>query len=324
MKISFWKMCSVFALAFTIVCESFGESYPSKPIKLIVPSDAGSPPDIRSRWIAEKLRLALGQPIIIENRGGAAGRIGTAVGAKSAPDGYTLVLVHQGTLALSPHLHDRLGYDPFKDFSPVAPWTADAMVLAVHPGMNVHSVGELIRLAKDKPGKLNWGSGLIGSPPYMAGELFRRMARIDVAYVPHKNVRQAQTELVAGRLSYLLDGISMMLPDIKSGNLRALGVTSARRIGSLPDVPTLAEAGVPGCEYMPWIGVGAPAGTPREIVDLLNGEMAKVLGTREAQAWLANQGSEALIQSPTEFSAFIKADFERWGTIIRQSGMRIE
>ncbi|MFN0317772.1 MAG: Bug family tripartite tricarboxylate transporter substrate binding protein [Burkholderiales bacterium] len=318
----------IVAVVISLFAASIGagiaQTYPSKPIKLIVPADAGSPPDIRARWLSEKLRPLLGQPVIVENRGGAAGRIGTEAAAKSAPDGYTLVMVHQGTLALNPHLHARLGYDPVKDLAPVASLVVSALVLAVHPSVPANSVAGLVRLAKEKPGQLNWGSGLVGSPPHMAGELFRRLARIEVANIPYKSVRQAEIDLIAGRLSYTIDGISMMLPEVKAGRVRALAVTSPKRVATLPDIPTIAESGVPGYEYMPWSGVCAPAGTPREIIAQLNAEIAKILKTQEARDWFAAQGSEPLIQSPEEFAGLIRTEYAKWGSIIREAGIKAE
>ncbi|MFN0314032.1 MAG: Bug family tripartite tricarboxylate transporter substrate binding protein [Burkholderiales bacterium] len=316
----------------TIIClflaapisAGFAQTYPSKPIKLIVAGDAASPPDIRARWLAERLRPALGQPIVVENRGGAAGRIGTEAAAKSAPDGYTLLLVHQGTLALNPHFYARLGYDPLKDLAPVARLVVSALVLAVNPSVPANSVSDLVRLAREKPGQLNWGSGLAGSPPHMAGELFRRLAKIEVANIPYKNVHQAEIDLIAGRLSYTIDGISMMLPEVKSGRVRALAVTSSKRLATLPDIPTIAESGVPGYEYMSWMGISAPAGTPKEIIAWLNTEITKILGTEEARDWFAKQGGEPVIETPEEFAVFIKSEHTRWGKIIREAGIKVE
>ncbi len=307
-----------------LIGSGIAQTYPAKPIKLIVPADAASPPDIRARWLAEKLRPVLGQPIVVENRGGAAGRIGTEAVARSTPDGYTLLMVHQGTLALNPHLYARLGYDPIKDFAPVARLVVSALVLAVHPGVPVNSVADLVRLAKDKPGQLNWGSGLAGSPPHMAGELFRRLAKIEVTNIPYKSVRQAEVDLIAGRLSYTIESISMMLPEVKAGRVKALAVTSAKRLATLPEIPTIAESGVPGYEYMSWMGVCAPAGTPKEVITRLNAEIAKILRTQEARDWFAEQGGEPIIETPEEFAAFIKTEHTRWGKIIREAGIKAE
>ena len=308
----------------SLIGTGIAQTYPAKPIKLIVPADAASPPDIRARWLAEKLRPVLGQPIVVENRGGAAGRIGTEAAARSTPDGYTLLMVHQGTLALNPHLYTRLGYDPIKDFAPVARLVVSALVLAVHPGVPVNSVADLVRLAKDKPGQLNWGSGLAGSPPHMAGELFRRLAKIEVTNIPYKSVRQAEVDLIAGRLSYTIDGISMMLPEVKAGRVKALAVTSAKRLATLPEIPSIAESGLPGYEYMPWMGICAPAGTPKEIIARLNAEIEKILRTQEARDWFADQGGEPIIETPEEFAAFIKTEHARWGNVIREAGIKAE
>lgn len=300
------------------------DAYPSKPIRLIVPSAPGSPPDIRARWLAEKLRISLGQPIVVDNRPGAAGMIGTELAARSPADGYTLALVHQGTLALNPHLYPNLTYDPVKDFAPISRLVVSAMMLAVHPSVPANSVADLIRLAKEKPGQINFGSAGTGSPPHMAAELFRNMAHIDVWHIPYKSAPAAQMDLLAGRVAYTVDGIALQGPQVRAGKLRALGVSSARRVPAFPDVPTIAEAGVPGYEYLAWMGVSAPAGTPREIVVRLNAEITKIQSTPEARAWFEAQGGEVITETPEQFDAYIKTEIARWGKVIREAGIKVE
>ncbi len=303
---------------------TFAQAYPSKPVKLIVPSAPGSPPDIRARWLAEKLAPALGQPIVVDNKAGAAGSIGTEAGARSAPDGYTLLLVHQGTLAINPHLYARTGYDPIADLAPVTRLVVSPMLLAVHPEMPVNSAADLIRLANEKPGQLTFGSGGTGTPPHMAGELFKRMAKIDVVHVPYKAASPALVDLMAGRLSYTIDSVAIQLPQVKNGKIKALAVTGAKRLASLPDVPTVTESGLPGFEYWSWMGICVPAGTPKEIVSRLNQAIVGILGTPPAREWFAAQGGEPMGETSEEFAAFIKAEHAKWGMIVRDAGITAE
>lgn len=315
-------------LSFTVLLITAGaaltQPYPVKPIRLIVPSAAGSPPDIRARWLAEKLRSALKQPIIVDDRAGAAGIIGTQAAVRSAGDGYTLLMVHQGTLALNPHLYPQLPYDPIKDLSPVSRLVVSPMLLTVHPGVPAKSVADLVRLAKKNPGQLNFGSPGAGSPPHMAGELFRRMAHIDVLHVPYKSAPAAQVDLIGGRLTYTFDAIASALPQARAGKVTALAVTSAKRLASLPDIPTVAESGLQGYEYWSWMGVCVPSATPKEIVARLNAEISKILRSTEAHDWFAEQGGEPIVETPEEFGAFISAEHARWGAIIREAGIKVE
>ncbi len=303
---------------------AFAQTYPVKPVRLIVPGPPGSVTDVRARWIAEKLAPSFGQPIIVENRGGAGGIIGTEVVAKSAPDGYTILLAHQGTHAINPHIYERPGYDALTDFAPITRLVLNPLVLAVHPGLPVNSLAELLKLAKDKPGQLFFGSPGNGTPPHLAGELFKRMAGIDVTHVPFKGGAQAQAELIAGRIAYTVEGVAIQLQQVKAGRLRALAVTGAERVPALPDTPTIAEAGVPGYEYQAWTGIVAPAGTPRAIVDQLQGAIARALHTPETREWLATQGAVPGGESPEAFAAFIKAEYAKWGKVIREAGIKAD
>lgn len=309
-------------LVFVQGIPAFADKYPSRSIKLVVPSAAGSPTDIRARWLADRLHASLGQPIVIDNKGGAAGILGTDAAVRSAHDGYTLVMVHQGTLALNPHLYARLPYDPLKDLVPVSRLAVSALMLAVPVSSTVNSVADLVRLAKEKPDQLTFGSGGIGSPPYMAAVLFRKLAHVEVTHVPYKSSSAAQIDLIAGRIDFTIDAIALQLPQVQGGKLKALAVTSGKRVAALPDVPTIAESGVPGYEYWGWMGVCVPAGTPRDIVVRLNAEIGKILNTPEARDWFAAQGAQPIIESPEEFSTFIKAEHARWGVVIREFGIK--
>jgi tripartite-type tricarboxylate transporter receptor subunit TctC len=302
----------------------WAQSYPSRPIKLIAPYPAGGPADTRARWLAQKLSPVLGQPIVVENKAGAGGTIGTAAVARSTPDGHTLVVVQEGTLALAPHLYSQPGYDPIRDLAPVARLDVTPMLLAVHPSVPAQTVGDLLQLARQRPGQLTYGSAGTGSPPHMAAELFKRMAHIDVVHVPYKGAAPAQVDLIAGQLTYTIDNIVIQLPQVRSGRIKALAVTSARRLTSLPDLPTVSESGLPGYEYSSWMGVCAPAGTPKEIITRLNREIATILKTPEARAWFAAQGGKPVVATPEEFGAHIKSEHARWGNIIREAGIRLE
>lgn len=312
---------SLLILGATLTGPVVAEIYPGRPVRLIVPSTPGSPPDIRSRWVAEKLAAEFGQSIVIDNRPGAGGNIGTAAAAKSAPDGYTLVLAHQGTFAINPYLYARTGYDPIADFAPVTRIVVSPMLLAVHAEMPVSSVANLIRIAREKPGLLTFGSGGTGTPPHLAGELFKKMAKIDVMHVPYKGAAAALVDLMAGRLSFTIDSTAIQLPYVKTGKIKALAVTSAKRIASLPDVPTVGESGLSAYEYWSWMGICAPAGTPTAIVTRLNQKIVGILATPQAREWFAEQGGEPKGETPQAFAAFIKAEHAKWGAIVRDAGI---
>jgi tripartite-type tricarboxylate transporter receptor subunit TctC len=303
---------------------AFAEAYPSKPIRLIIPTAAGSAVDIRGRWIAERLTRVLGQPVVADNRAGAGGTVGTDAAAKSAPDGYTLLVVHQGTMVLAAYTYPGLTYDPITDFAPITRLSVNPLLLAVHQSVPVSSVAHLVRLAREKPGQLSYGSPGSGTPPHLAGELFKNMANIDVTHIPYKGGGPAVTDLVAGRLTYTFDNLSIQLPQIKAGKIKPLAVTGARRLPSLPDVPTLAESGLTGYDFLAWMGIAAPARTPQEIVARLSQETTKILATSEAREWLAAQGAEPGGETPTEFAAFIRAEHAKWGPIIRKAGIKAD
>jgi tripartite-type tricarboxylate transporter receptor subunit TctC len=314
---------AIFAFG-TLYSLTYAQVYPSKPIRLITPNAPGAATDVRARWIAERLTLVLGQNIIVDNRAGAGGTIATEAAARSAPDGYTLALVHQGTMAFAPYLYARPGYDPIVDFAPVTRLTVNPFLLAVNPLVPVSSVGDLLRYAKGKPGQLNYGSPGSGTPPHMAGELFKSMAKIDVAHIPYKGGAAALLDLIGGRLTYTFENLALQLPQVSAGKIKAIAITSTRRLASLPDIPTVAESGLSGYDYLAWMGIGAPAKTPKPVITRLNSEIAKILNTSEARAWLAAQGAEPGGDSPEAFGAFIKAELTRWGPIIREAGIKPE
>jgi tripartite-type tricarboxylate transporter receptor subunit TctC len=317
-------LAAILASGFFPALAASDHAWPEKPIRIIVPGGVGGVTDVRARWLAEPLARALRQPVIVENKPGAGGNIGTEAGARSAPDGYTLTIVHQGTMTMNPHLYSRTGYDPLADFAPITRLGVGPLVLAVNPAVPVRSVGELVSLAKAKPGQLTFGSPGMGTPPHIAGELFKRMAGIDITHVAYRGGGQEETDLVAGHISMSLEGPNIQLPLIRSGRLRALAITSAQRSPALPDVPTMAEAGVPGYEFQGWVGIAAPAGTPSAIVARLHREIAAILATREALEWFASFGAQPGVQTPQAFSDFIRAEYAKWGKTIREAGIKAE
>ena len=299
--------------------------WPSKPLRIIVPGGAGGLIDTRARWLAPRMAVALGQSVVVENKTGAGGNIGTEMAARSAPDGYTLVIIHQGTMAVNPHLYARAGYDPLVDFIPLTRiGGASAMVLAVAAESPAKDLSDLVRMAREKPGHLSFGSPGIGTPPHMAGELFKRLAGIDAIHVPYKGGGQAANDLLAGHVNWTFDGSAVQLPLIKAGRTRALAVTSGGRLAGLPDVPTLAEAGVPGYEYTTWSGIALPAGTPPPIVARLHAEISKILVSAEARDYFSSLSMSGGVDTLDAFAALIRAEHAKWRDIIRQTGMKAE
>jgi len=298
--------------------------YPSKPITLLITGTAGGPPDIVGRWIADKLSPALGQPVVVVNRPGAGGNLAMRAAATSAPDGYTLVIAGQGPFALNPHMYDNPGYDALTDFAPITQIEGGPLIIAIHPGVPAKSVSDLMKLARANPGKLNYGSPGTGTPPHMASELFRQRAGIDVVRIPYPGPPAAMIDLIGGRLTYTFGAINVQLPQIKTGKIKALAVTSLRRTDAAPDIPTMAESGLAGFDYSGWLGIAAPKGTPKENVARLHTELGKVLKTPETRAHFAAQGREVSATSPDEFAAHIRAEYALWGPVIRKAGIKAE
>jgi len=316
-------------LAALALCAVFGsvaaaESYPSKPIRIIVTGTPGGPPDLLARWLAERLGPALGAAIVVENRPGAGGNMAMQATARSAADGYTLVVAGQGPFALNPHMYANPGYNPIGDFAPITQIERGALLLAVNPAVPAHSVADLIALAQSKPGGLNWGSPGTGTPPHLAGELFSRSANLKVVHVPYGGPSAAMLDLIAGRLSFTFGAVNIQLPQVKAGSIRALAVTSPARLEALPEIPTVAESGLPGFEYIGWLGIAAPAGTPESIIERLQREIAAILLTDEARRYFASYGREPVASTPAAFAAFIRAEHAKWRQVIRDSNIKAE
>jgi tripartite-type tricarboxylate transporter receptor subunit TctC len=301
---------------------SCAQTYPVKPIHLIVPFSAGGGADIVARAIAQKLGEALSQQVVVDNRTGAAAIIGTEMAAKSAPDGYTLILGQTGPNSINPGLYERLPYDALKDFAPVTLATTYPYVLVVHPSIPARTVKELIVLAKSRPNQLSFASAGNGAANHLAAELFKSMSGIQMVHVPYKASAPALIDVLGGHVSMMFDPIITSMPQARLGKLRPLGVTSLQRTAVAPDLPTFAETGLPGFEAIGWHGILAPAGTPREIVARLNSEIVSVLRTPDMRARFAEQGAEPVGNTPEQFLEFLKSDLAKWAKVIKAAGMR--
>ena len=299
------------------------DRFPSKTVRIIVPFAPGGSTDIFARYIADKLTVSLGQAVVVDNRAGAAGNIGGEAVARAAPDGYTLLMATTGVMAINNALYQSMAFDAAKDFEPVIFVASITNVLAVPPELAANSVRELIALAKDKPGALSFASSGAGSSTHLSAELFKSMAGVDVLHVPYKGSAQALTDLMAGRVSMIFDNMPSSLPFIKAGKLRALGVTGSKRSPALPDVPTIAESGVPGYESLSWSGIAVPAATPREIILRLNREIAAVLMMPDIREKFAQAGADPIGGSPQQFAEHIRGEREKWSKLIRERGITV-
>jgi tripartite-type tricarboxylate transporter receptor subunit TctC len=303
---------------------ALAQEYPAKSVRLVIPFAPGGSNDILGRLIAARLSETLGQQVVPDNRPGAGGSIGAELAAKAAPDGYTLLIGHIGTLAVNPTLYRKLGYNPTTDFQPVSLIAKVPNIMVVHPSLPVRSVKDLIALARAKPGALVYGSGGSGGAGHLATEYFRLMAKIDLVHVPYKGTGPALIDLLAGQTQLVFAGVPGIGGHVRAGKLRPLGVSTATRLAVFPDLPTIAEAGVPGYEATQWYGILAPAGTPRTIVERLNREIVSGLKSKQVHDRLIADGSEPFGSTPEAFSAFIKTEIARWAPVIKAAGIRAE
>jgi tripartite-type tricarboxylate transporter receptor subunit TctC len=298
--------------------------YPSRPIRLVVPYPPGaSTNDILGRALAIRLTPALGQQVVVDNRPGAAGTIGSELVAKSPPDGYTLLVAIQSPLALGPSMY-KLNFDPIRDLAPVARYAAIPYAMVATNSLPVKSVQELIALAKAKPGTLNFASSGAGGTPHMCSELFKRSAGIDMVHIPYKGAGEAVPAVIGGQVQLFCTGLTALTNQIKAGKVRALGIATLKRSALNPDIPTFAEQGLPGFEVVSWTGVAAPAKTPPAIIRKLYETIVKVVSTPDMQQYMASQGAEPALMGPDEFRAYIKADMEKWGKVIKAAGIKGE
>jgi tripartite-type tricarboxylate transporter receptor subunit TctC len=300
------------------------QAWPVKPIRVVVPFPAGGSSDVLARMLGQKLHESWGQPVIVENRPGANGNIGAGIVARSPPDGYALLLTDVGALTISPSVYPDLPFDPAGDLAPVTMVSYSPHVFAVHPSVPARDLNELIALAKSKPGQLNFATAGAGSAPHLAGIEFAMRAGVEWAYIHYKGGGQAITDSIAGHADVLVNGMLPVHPHVKSGRLRALAVSSAKRTPAAPDIPTVAEAALPGFETGSWQGVLAPAGTPAAIVEKLNVELRRILALPAIRAQLAEQGTEARADTPAVLGNFIRKEVARWAKVVKRSGVRAE
>ena len=303
---------------------ALAQAYPTKPVKLIVPFPPGGPTDIVGRFVATKLSEALGQQFVVENRAGAGGTVGSEVASQASADGYTLLYGSTSTLAMAPSLYRKLAYDPRKSFAPISMVSSGPMLVAVNASVPANTLAELIALAKDKPGSLNYASAGNATPPHLAAEMFKSMAGVNLVHVPYKGGGPALQAVTAGEVQILFEGLVTLLPQIKSGRLRALAISAAVRDPALPDVPTSAEAGLPAFQVNFWSGLVAPAGTPPEVVATLNAALRQVLAGGDAKATLTRFGLAPAGNTPPEFSRFIDSEILRWERVIQASGAKVD
>lgn len=299
------------------------QSFPERPIKLVVPFGAGSFPDIVARVVSEKMSVGLGQPVVVENRVGAGGNIGTEVVVKAKPDGYTLLL-HSVANATSKALYGNLSFDPLKDLKPISQFTAVGNVLVVNPALPANNLTELLELAKKRPNGLSYASGGNGTTAHLAVELLRSTTKANFVHVPYTNFGQALTDVMGGQADFVMPNIPPTVANIKAGRLRAVAVTTATRSPLLPSVPTLAESGVKGYEVQSWNGLAAPAGTPDALIQRLHDEAVKALKDPDVLRRLAEQGAEVVGSTPTEYDVFIRAETAKWTRVISTSGVKLQ
>lgn len=300
------------------------QGFPSRPVRVIVPFTAGSAIDVNARVIGQKLADTWGQPVVTDNRPGANTIIGTEAAAKSPPDGYTLVLANDAALAMNPALYPRLPYDPLKDFAPITLIGSNSLLIVVPAASPVKSVPDLLALARERKGELNYGSGGNGSAQHIPMEMLMSMTGVRLTHVPYKGVGPALNDVIAGQIPVMFAGTPGALPHVKAGRLRALGIASGQRSPAAPDIPTVAEGGVPGFDYAAWVGYLAPAGTPREIVARLNADIVKAINAPEVRDKLAAVGFEIQTTSPDGFAQLIQREMQRMAKLVRDAGIKAE
>jgi tripartite-type tricarboxylate transporter receptor subunit TctC len=319
------RRLSALVLAFAACAFAQAQGYPTRPVKMVVGFPPGGGTDVVARIIAPGLGENLGQPVVIENRPGATGTVAAAMVAKSPADGYTIMMGHVSVNAIAPSLFPNLQYDVLKDFAPVTLAASVPHFVVVHPSLPVHSIRELIAYAKERPGKLSFPSAGNGSTPHLAGEIFKAMAGVDLVHVPYKGTGQSVADLLAGQHQVGFDTAPASAGYVRSGKMRVLGVSSAKRLPEYPDVPTVAEAGVPGYEVITWYGVFAPGGTSPAIVNRLHDGIARAMEAPNAHARLAEAGADGSVtRTPEEFAAIVRADTARYARIIKEAGLRID
>ena len=311
------------ALAILPALDAAAQTYPTKPIRMIVPFAAGGPNDVIGRVIAQKVSEQIGQPVVVENRAGAGGAIGTAFVGTSAPDGYTILISGTSSLAINPSLYKKLPYDPIKDFAPVSLVGTAPSLLAMHPSVPVRTIKDLIALAKSRPGQLNYASGGIGSAPHLAGELLNSMANVKMVHIPFKGGSPALTGVMSGQADLFMGGMSAAMPPVKDGRLRGIAVTSPKRSQFMPEVPTIAET-LPGYDVVNWYAIFAPAATPKEIVARLNAEIVKAMAAPDTRKRFESLATDAESSTPEALGAYHRAEIRKWAQVVQTAGIKPE
>jgi tripartite-type tricarboxylate transporter receptor subunit TctC len=311
-------------IGLALAAQAQAQTFPVRPVRLVVPFAAGGVSDIIGRTLATRLQDGLGQPVIVDNRGGAGGSIGSDIVAKAQPDGYTILLGSNGTHAIVPYLYKKLPYDPLNDFTPIGMVAVTPTVLAVNPDLPVKSLKDLLALAKTKPGALSFGSSGIGSTSHLAGEMLGAMGNVSLTHVPYKSASAAYPDVFGGRVPLIFDSVLSMTAHIKAGRVRPIAATTPKRVATLPDLPTMAEAGLPGYSITLWIAVFGPAGMPAALTTRLNGEINKVLAMSEVREQMAAQGSEVTPGTPDMLLSAVKTDLKRMGEIVKAAKIEAE
>jgi tripartite-type tricarboxylate transporter receptor subunit TctC len=311
-------------LAFGTAAAFAQGAYPSKPVRMVVGFPPGQATDIVARAVAQKLTESLGQSVYVDNRPGAAGIIGTEVAIKAGGDGYTLLMSSSGPLAVNPGLYTKLPYDPVKDLAPITVIATVPLFLVAHPSLAANNVQELIALAKQRPGQINYASGGSGVTNHLVMEMFKSAAGIDLVHVPYKGGPPALTDLMAGQVSVMFETGPGALPHVRSGKLKALAAGSLKRSAAMPELATVAEQGIPGFDGVAWIAFAAPAGTPKPIVDRLHAETVKILALPEIRERLVSLGTEPVGNTPEEFSAYLRSEIAKWGKVVKESGAKVD
>jgi tripartite-type tricarboxylate transporter receptor subunit TctC len=318
-----WRFGLAMALAGALMGPASAQDYPTRSVRIVVPFGAGGPADIYARYVGDQLQKALGQPFVVEARPGAGSFIGTSEVAKAAPDGYTLLMM-SNTHTVNETLRPKRPFNLMRDFVPVAPVNYSDLIMVIHPSVPAKNLKEFVALAKSKPGALNYASSGFGTPYHMAGELFKALSGTDIVHVPHKASGDARTAVIGGHVQMMFDAVTTMSQNARAGTVRAMGTSGKTRSGVTPDIPTVAEAGVPGYESTIWLGLMAPTGTPKAIVDKLNAGVNKVLSQPETKAAWAKQGATPLSMSPAEFDKYLRGDIDKWANVIKKAGIKVQ
>jgi tripartite-type tricarboxylate transporter receptor subunit TctC len=315
--------CCILLLAATTQ-HALAQTYPAKPIRIVVHFPPGGPTDLVARAVGQKLNEAWGQQVIVDNRPGAGGVIGVDIVVRAAPDGYTLLLGTGGSMAIAPAIGYKAPYNVFKDLAPISLLVINPQLLVAHPSLPARSIKELIALAKSKPGQINYASVGPGSPQHLGMEMLKSSARVDMTHIPYKGTAPAITDILAGNVSLMFNSMPSVLPHVDAGKLRGIAVSSAKRSQARPDIPTVAEAGVPGFDYVTWYGLFAPAATPRDVIAKINAEVVKMLAAPELSKRFASMGAEPESTTPEQLAKYMRNEYENWVKVIKAANIRLE